>query len=292
MGKQRIIAETGAGQHGVATATVCAHARPRVRRLHGRGGHRAARRSTSSACSCSAPRCVPVDVGQRTLKDAINEAMRDWVTNVDDDATTCSARSLGPHPYPTMVRDFQSVIGNEARAQMLEQAGRLPDAVVACVGGGCNAIGIFHPLPRRPGRAADRRRGGRRAAPACHARSARPAAASACCTARARTCCRTRTGRCDRAHSISAGLDYPGVGPGARVPQGRGRGPSTWSVTDAEALEAFQPPVPRGGHHPGPRDRARPGPRRARGAASSAPTASSSSTSRGAATRTSTPSRR
>ena len=160
MGKQRIIAETGAGQHGVATATVCAllgltcvvymgsvdmaRQQPNVLRMRLLGAEVRA-----------------VDSGTRTLKDAVNEAIRDWVTNVGDTYYLLGS-ALGPHPYPTMVRDFQSVIGDEARVQILAQAGRLPDACIACVGGGSNAIGLFHAFRDDAGRAADRRGGGRR----------------------------------------------------------------------------------------------------------------------------------
>src|SRR5436190_9521386 len=141
MGKQRVIAETGAGQHGVATATVCA--------LFGLDcvvymGAEDMRRQALNVFRMNllGAEVREVNAGSRTLKDAINEALRDWVTNVDDTYYLLGS-ALGPHPYPLMVRDFQSVIGREARAQILEQAGRLPDAIVACVGGGSNAIGIF-----------------------------------------------------------------------------------------------------------------------------------------------------
>src|SRR5437868_7431028 len=141
MGKRRIVAETGAGQHGVATATVCA--------LFGLQCHvyMGAEDMTRQALNVFRMRLlgaevIRVDSGSRTLKDAINEAMRDWVTNVDDTYYLLGS-VLGPHPYPLMVREFQSVIGREARAQILEQVGRLPDAVLACVGGGSNAIGTF-----------------------------------------------------------------------------------------------------------------------------------------------------
>ena len=149
MGKQRVIAETGAGQHGVATATAAAllglecvvymgtvdiaRQQPNVLRMRLLGAE-----------------VRPVESGSRTLKDAVNEAIRDWVTNVGDTYYLLGS-ALGPHPYPLMVRDFQSVIGQEARQQILEQAGRLPDACVACVGGGSNAIGLFHAFLEDPG---------------------------------------------------------------------------------------------------------------------------------------------
>ena len=158
MGKTRIIAETGAGQHGVATATACARfglhcvvymgavdverQKPNVFRMKMLGAE-----------------VVPVQSGARTLKDAMNEALRDWVTNVAD-TFYCIGTAAGPHPYPAMVRDFQCVIGNETTAQMQEAEGRLPDSLVACIGGGSNAIGLFHPVPRRRERRDFRRRGG------------------------------------------------------------------------------------------------------------------------------------
>src|SRR2546430_11262347 len=144
MGKQRIIAETGAGQHGVATATVCA--------LFGLDcvvymGSEDMRRQALNVFRMQllGAEVRAVDAGSRTLKDAINEALRDWVTNVGDTYYLLGS-ALGPHPYPVMVRDFQSVIGREARAQIMEREGRLPDTLVACVGGGSNSIGLFHPF--------------------------------------------------------------------------------------------------------------------------------------------------
>ena len=193
MGKRRIVAETGAGQHGVATATVVRAARPRVPRLHGRRGHGAAGAERRSACGCSAPRCCRVDAGSRTLKDAINEAMRDWVTNVGDTYYLLGS-VLGPHPYPLMVREFQSVIGREARAQILEL-----DRPPARRGRRLRRRrqqrhGHLRRVHRRRRRAADRRRGRRRADRARAAtRRGLPAAAPACCRARARSSCRTTT---------------------------------------------------------------------------------------------------
>ncbi len=159
MGKPRIIAETGAGQHGVATATVCALLGLECVVYMGDGGHRAPgaqRLADEAARRDGRSRSTPAP---RTLKDAINEAIRDWVTNV---AIThyMIGSVVGPAPFPAIVRDLQRVIGDEARAQMLERAGRLPDRVVACVGGGSNAIGIVRPVRRRRGGRADRRRGG------------------------------------------------------------------------------------------------------------------------------------
>ena len=212
MGKTRIIAETGAGQHGVATATAAA--------LFGlpcdvyMGAVDVERQALNVfRMELLGARVIPVQSGSRTLKDAMNEALRDWVTNVGDTHYIIGSVA-GPHPYPALVRDFQSVIGREARAQCLDFAGRLPDAVVACVGGGSNAMGIFSGFVDDPSVRAGRRRGGRprprdrpprRDAGARHAR--------ACSTARRATCCRTPNGQILEAHSISAGLDYPGVGP-------------------------------------------------------------------------------
>jgi tryptophan synthase beta chain len=144
MGKKRIIAETGAGQHGVATATVARHVRHGMRDLHGRGGHGAPGPQRLPHAAPGRHRGAG-DLGQQTLKDAISEAMRDWVTNVRTTHYIIGS-ALGSHPYPMMVRDFQSVIGREARRQILAEGGRLPDHLVACVGGGSNAIGIFYPF--------------------------------------------------------------------------------------------------------------------------------------------------
>ncbi|PHZ83948.1 tryptophan synthase subunit beta [Paremcibacter congregatus] len=236
MGKTRIIAETGAGQHGVATATVCAHfgmkcvvymgakdierQKPNVFRMKLLGAE-----------------IMPVTCGSESLKDAMNEAMRDWVANVDDTFYIIGT-AAGPHPYPELVRDFQSVIGTETRAQILEKEGRLPDSLVACVGGGSNAIGLFHPFlddditmygVEAAGHGVDTDK---------HAASltgGKPGVLHG-----------NRTyllmdddGQIEEAHSISAGLDYPGIGP-----------EHSWlhhikrvqyvPVTDREALDAFQ----------------------------------------------------
>ena len=144
MGKKRIIAETGAGQHGVATAAVCAHFG--LECIIYMGAVDCERQQLNVfRMNVLGAKVIPVQSGQKTLKDAINEAMRDWVTNVRDTHYLIGS-AIGPHPFPTIVRDFQSVIGREARQQMLEKAGKLPDVVVACVGGGSNAIGMFHPF--------------------------------------------------------------------------------------------------------------------------------------------------
>ncbi len=191
MGKRRIVAETGAGQHGVATATACA--------LLGlechvyMGAEDMARQALNVfRMRLLGAEVIGVDAGSRTLKDAINEAMRDWVTNVGDTYYLLGS-VLGPHPYPLMVREFQSVIGREARAQILELAGRLPDAVVACVGGGSNAMGIFDAFVGDAGvRLIGVEAGGERIARGATPRGS-PAAARASCRARGPSCCRTTT---------------------------------------------------------------------------------------------------
>ena len=236
MGKKRIIAETGAGQHGVATATACARfglecvvymgavdverQKPNVFRMHMLGAN-----------------VIPVQSGARTLKDAMNEALRDWVTNVD---TTfyCIGTAAGPHPYPAMVRDFQSIIGEEVRVQILAAEGRLPDSLIACIGGGSNAIGLFHPFlddreieiygVEAAGYGLDK----------LHAASlagGKPGVLHG-----------NRTyllmdddGQILEGHSISAGLDYPGIGPEHAWLRDTGR-VTYLSATDDEALAAFQ----------------------------------------------------
>ena len=173
MGKKRIIAETGAGQHGVATATVAARAWAGVRDLHGRGGHGAAGAECRADEVSWARRWCAVTAGQATLKEAINEAMRDWVTNVRTTHYILGS-ALGSHPYPMMVRDFHRVIGDEARRQILEREGRLPDLLIACVGGGSNAIGLFWPFLEDEAVKHDRRRSRRRRHPQRRTRRAFP----------------------------------------------------------------------------------------------------------------------
>lgn len=236
MGKTRIIAETGAGQHGVATATVCAllglecvvymgtedmaRQRPNVFRMRLLG---AEVRGVAS--------------GSRTLKDAINEAMRDWVTNPDSYYLLGSA--LGPHPYPTMVRDFQSVIGREARAQILEAEGRLPDVVVACVGGGSNAIGIFHPFLDDAGVALRGVEAGGRG-PVLGDHAARFLAATpGVLQGTYSYVLQDEAGQIALTHSVSAGLDYASIGPEHAWLHDTGRATYTWA-SDDEALAAFQ----------------------------------------------------
>lgn len=237
MGKKRIIAETGAGQHGVATATVCARfglqcvvymgakdmerQKPNVFRMKLLGAE-----------------VIPVRSGNGTLKDAMNEALRDWVTNVQDTYYLIGT-AAGPHPFPEMVRDFQSVIGHETREQMLRAEGRLPDTLVAAIGGGSNAIGLFYPFiddadvqiigVEAAGKGLD-----------THEHAASIAKGSAGVLHGSRTyLLQTEEGQIEEAHSISAGLDYPGIGPEHAWLHEIGR-VNYVSVTDNEALSAFQ----------------------------------------------------
>ena len=237
MGKTRIIAETGAGQHGVATATVCAlmglpcivymgavdieRQKPNVFRMKLLGAE-----------------VVPVKSGSRTLKDAMNEALRDWVTNVDSTYYLIGTVA-GPHPYPAMVRDFQSVIGRETREQIMKAEGRLPDSLVACVGGGSNAIGLFHPFLDEPKiKMYGVEAAGHGIETGQHAASL-SAGSPGVLHGNRTYLLQDADGQVIEAHSISAGLDYPGIGPehawlkdSARV--------SYVSITDKEALEAFK----------------------------------------------------
>ena len=237
MGKRRIVAETGAGQHGVATATACA--------LLGLDCHVYMGTDDMARQSLNVFRMRllgaevrGVDAGSRTLKDAINEAMRDWVTNVADTYYLLGS-VLGPHPYPLMVREFQSVIGREARAQITAQAGRLPDAIVACVGGGSNAIGIFDAFVDDPTvRLIGVEAGGEAIVRGRHA--ARFAGGSEGVLQGTRTfVLQDEDGNIELTHSVSAGLDYAAVGPEHAWLRSLGRSEYA-SVTDAEALEAFQ----------------------------------------------------
>ena len=259
MGKPRIIAETGAGQHGVATATGVRAARPAVRGVHGRRGRASARRRTCAACSCSARRCTPVQSGSRTLKDAMNEAMRDWVTQRADHVLLRRQRGRARTRTRRIVREFQRVIGDEARAQILAATGKLPDAVVACVGGGSNAIGMFAAFLDDAEVRADRRRGrgrGHRDRAATPRRSTR-GHASACCTA-----CSSYVLQDDARPDAGGALDQrrprlPGRRPRARLPQGQRprrvpcRSPTTRRSTGFQLLCAHR------GHHPGARDEPR-----------------------------------
>jgi tryptophan synthase beta chain len=237
MGKTRIIAETGAGQHGVATATVCARfglpcvvymgaldvarQRPNVFRMNLLGAE-----------------VMPVTSGASTLKDAMNEALRDWVTNVEDTYYLIGS-AAGPHPYPMMVRDFQAIMGREIREQVLEAEGRLPDAVVACVGGGSNAIGTFHPFLNDESvriigvEAAGDGMGTDRHAAAIN--GGRPGVLHGNKT----YLLQDPEGQITEAHSISAGLDYPGIGPEHSWLHDVGRA-QYLTCTDTEALDAFK----------------------------------------------------
>jgi tryptophan synthase beta chain len=236
MGKTRIIAETGAGQHGVATATACARfglecivymgavdverQKPNVFRMNMLGA-----------------KVVPVQSGARTLKDAMNEALRDWVTNVED-TFYCIGTAAGPHPYPAMVRDFQCIIGEETRKQMLAAEGRLPDSLFACIGGGSNAIGLFHPFlddrqieiygVEAAGYGLDK-------AHAASLAGGRPGVLHGNRT----YLLMDADGQIEEGHSISAGLDYPGIGPEHSWLHETGR-VTYLSATDDEALAAFQ----------------------------------------------------
>jgi tryptophan synthase beta chain len=237
MGKPRVIAETGAGQHGVATATLCARfglqcvvymgsvdverQKPNVFRMKMLGAE-----------------VRPVESGSKTLKDAMNEALRDWVTNVE---TTfyCIGTVAGPHPYPMMVRDFQSVIGHETREQMLAAEGRLPDSLVACIGGGSNAMGLFHPfLDERAIEIYGVEAAGHGLDSGLHAASiagGKPGVLHGNRT----YLLMNQDGQITEAHSISAGLDYPGIGPEHAWLNDTGR-VTYLSATDEEALNAFQ----------------------------------------------------
>jgi len=237
MGKKRIIAETGAGMHGVATATLCARfglecivymgavdverQKANVFRMHMLGA-----------------KVVPVHSGAKTLKDAMNEALRDWVTNVEN-TFYCIGTVAGPHPYPMMVRDFQSVIGNETREQMLAAEGRLPHSLIACIGGGSNAMGLFHPfLDERGIEIYGVEAAGHGLNTGLHAASiagGRPGVLHGNRT----YLLMDEDGQISEAHSISAGLDYPGVGPEHAWLNDVGR-ITFLSATDDEALAAFQ----------------------------------------------------
>ncbi len=237
MGKTRIIAETGAGQHGVATATVCARfGYPCIVYMGATDVER--QKPNVFRMNLLGAEVRPVTSGTGTLKDAMNEAMRDWVTNVDDTYYIIGT-AAGPHPYPAMVRDFQSVIGTEARAQMLEREGRLPDAVVACIGGGSNAIGLFHPFLADEGvRLIGVEAAGHGLSTGQHAASltgGRPGVLHGNKT----YLLQDDDGQIIDAHSISAGLDYPGIGPEHAWLHDVGRAQYV-SATDDEALSAFQ----------------------------------------------------
>ena len=238
MGKTRIIAETGAGQHGVASATVAA--RLGLECVVYMGEVDVARQAQNVyRMKLLGASVVPVTAGSRTLKDALNEAMRDWVTNIDDTFYIIGTVA-GPHPYPMMVRDFQSVIGKEAKEQFNNQVGGLPDALVACVGGGSNAIGLFHPFIEDSSvkiYGVEAAGYGIEKGPVAHA--------APLCAGSVGVLHGNRTylmedpnGQIIEGHSISAGLDYPGVGPEHAYLKDTGRAEYV-SITDKEALEAF-----------------------------------------------------
>jgi tryptophan synthase beta chain len=237
MGKPRVIAETGAGQHGVATATAAALLGLRCTVYMGTEDMRRQEPNVFRMRLLGAE-VVGVDSGSRTLKDAINEAMRDWVTNVADTHYVLGS-VLGPHPFPKLVRDFQRVIGREARRQILEQEGRLPDLCVACVGGGSNSIGLFHAfLPDAGVRLVGVEAGGLGIAPGRHA--ARFAGGSPGVLHGTRSwLLQDDDGQVLPTHSVSAGLDYPSVGPEHAWLHETGRAEYAW-VTDDEALAAFE----------------------------------------------------
>ena len=237
MGKRRVVAETGAGQHGVATATACALLGLECRVYMGTEDMRRQALNVVRMQLLGAT-VHGVDAGSRTLKDAINEAMRDWVANVTDTYYLLGS-ALGPHPYPLMVREFQAVSGREARVQILEQAGRLPDVVVACVGGGSNAIGIFDAFIEDAGvRLIGVEAGGERIAPGRHA--ARFAGGSTGVLQGTRTfILQDEAGNIELTHSISAGLDYAAVGPEHAWLRDLGRTEYA-HISDAEALEGFK----------------------------------------------------
>jgi len=236
MGKRRVIAETGAGQHGVAAATIAA--RYGMECVVYMGSEDIKRQAQNVyRMKLLGATVVAVESGSKTLKDALNEAMRDWVTNVENTYYIIGTVA-GPHPYPMMVRDFQSVIGREAREQMLEMTGRHPDAVLACVGGGSNAMGIFHTyIPEESVRLIGVEAAGHGLESGKHA--------ATLCVGRSGVLHGNRTyllqdenGQIIETHSISAGLDYPGVGPEHAWLKDNGRAEYV-SVTDDEALQAF-----------------------------------------------------
>ena len=234
MGKSRIIAETGAGQHGVATAIAGAVLGMRVDVYMGEEDILRQALNVTRMKMLGA-RVLPVRSGSRTLKDAINEALRDWVANVSDTHYLIGS-VVGPHPFPTLVRDFQTVIGRETRARILEREGRLPDAIVACVGGGSNAIGMFTPFLDDRTRLLGAEAGGeglegRHGATLC---GGRPGVLHGTYT----YLIQDAFGQILESHSVSAGLDYPGVGPEHSYLKDRGR-VSYHPVTDREAVDSF-----------------------------------------------------
>ncbi len=243
MGKRRIIAETGAGQHGVATATVCAMFGLQCIIYMGAEDMRRQALNVFRMRLLGAE-VVPVNAGARTLKDAINEALRDWVTNVHDTYYLLGS-ALGPHPYPLMVREFQRVIGREAREQILSATGKLPRALIACVGGGSNAIGLFHPfIGDESVRLIGIEAGGRGDALGAHAARFHNAAASGggrigVLQGTMSYVLQDQSGQIPTTHSISAGLDYAAIGPEHAFLHDSGRAEYIYAG-DAEALDGFR----------------------------------------------------
>ena len=237
IGKKRIIAETGAGQHGVATATACALLD--LECIVYMGAVDMERQSLNVfRIRMLGATVVPVTSGSKTLKDAVNEALKDWVTNVEGTHYIIGS-AIGPHPFPTIVRDFQAVIGAESRAQMLEQCGALPDLVVACVGGGSNAIGMFHPFIKDEGvKLVGVEAGGEGVDTPRHSATIH-AGTPGVLHGTKTYLIQSPTGQITETHSISAGLDYPGVGPEHAWLKASGRADYI-SITDTEALEGFQ----------------------------------------------------
>jgi len=236
MGKRRIIAETGAGQHGVATATVCARSGMQCVVYMGEVDIERQKINVYRMKLLGAE-VVPVTSGSKTLKDALNEALRDWVTNVHDTFYIIGTVA-GPHPYPMMVRDFNAVVGREARAQMLEEYGKLPDVITACVGGGSNAIGLFHAfLNDADVRIVGAEAAGEGLASGRHAASLAAGRPGVLHGNRTYVLC-DDDGQITETHSVSAGLDYPGVGPEHAFLKDNGRAEYV-GITDDEALEAF-----------------------------------------------------
>ncbi|ODN67719.1 tryptophan synthase subunit beta [Methylophaga muralis] len=236
MGKTRIIAETGAGQHGVATATVAA--RLGMECVVYMGAEDVARQAQNVyRMKLLGAEVVPVQSGSKTLKDALNEALRDWVTNVDDTFYIIGTVA-GPHPYPAMVRDFQSVIGREARQQMLNTTGKLPDALVACIGGGSNAIGLFYPFIQDKSVAMIGVEGAGHGLQSGQHSAPLSAGTPGILHGNRTYLIQDTAGQITETHSISAGLDYPGVGPEHAWLKDIGRAQYV-TVTDTEALDAF-----------------------------------------------------
>ncbi|WP_100331217.1 tryptophan synthase subunit beta [Bacillus xiapuensis] len=237
MGKKKVVAETGAGQHGVATATVCALLNLECVIFMGEEDIRRQKLNVFRMELLGA-KVIGVKQGSATLKDAVNEALRYWVTNVEDTHYIIGS-VLGPHPFPKMVRDFQSVIGMETKAQMLQKEGKLPDAVVACIGGGSNAMGMFYPFVNEEGvRMYGVEAAGSGLNSGYHAASLTKGKAGVLHGSKMYLL-QDEAGQIQEAHSISAGLDYPGVGPEHSLLKDIGRVEYS-SVTDAEALASFQ----------------------------------------------------